>query len=72
MENNSAYARDARRETLNTLSEISRILDTGLDKESLAICVTLCESGVNPEALAAVIRELRREASSLKAAASSE
>jgi hypothetical protein len=32
-----------------------------LTLQTLSICVSLCESGVNPEALAAVIRELRRE-----------
>ena len=48
------------------LLEISKLLNTGLDAESLAICVRLCESGVNPEALANVIRELRRETAALK------
>ena len=33
----------------------------GLDTETLAICVRLIEQGVNPEALALVIKELRRE-----------
>ena len=45
--------------------EISNILNTGLDREALSICVSLCESGVNPEALAAVVTELRREKSIL-------
>lgn len=44
------------------LVEISKLLNTGLDPESLAICVKLCEAGVNPEALASVVQELRREA----------
>jgi len=56
------------------LYEISSILNTGLDKHTLSLCVSLCENGVNPEALAVrvdfavinarqeVIRELRREA----------
>ena len=48
------------------LMEISKILNTGLDPETLAICVKLCEAGVNPEALASVILELRREASALQ------
>ncbi|KAI8805462.1 mitotic-spindle organizing gamma-tubulin ring associated-domain-containing protein, partial [Cladochytrium replicatum] len=48
-------------ETLDILFEMSRLLNTGLDKETLAICVSMCEQGVNPEALAAVIKELRRE-----------
>ncbi|XP_013410601.1 mitotic-spindle organizing protein 1 [Lingula anatina] len=54
------------RETMDTLLEISNLLNTGLDAETLAICVSLCESGVNPEALATVIQELRRESAALK------
>jgi hypothetical protein len=34
------------------LHEISSILNTGLSKQALSICVSLCENGVNPEALA--------------------
>lgn len=45
--------------------EMSKLLDCGLDKESLAILIALCENGVNPEALAAVVKELRREAAAL-------
>jgi len=48
--------------------EISKILDTGLDKETLAILIGLLENGVNPEALAQVVKELRREAAALKSA----
>jgi mitotic-spindle organizing protein 1 len=48
------------------LSELATVLNTGLDRETVSICVALCESGVNPEALAAVIKELRREASALQ------
>ncbi len=57
------------REALSIAHEISTILDTGLDKETLSILINLLEAGVNPEALAAVVRELRREAAALKAAA---
>ncbi|KAK3826094.1 MAG: mitotic-spindle organizing gamma-tubulin ring associated-domain-containing protein [Benniella sp.] len=46
---------------MDILTEMSSLLNTGLDRETLSICVSLCESGVNPEALAAVIKELRRE-----------
>lgn len=49
------------RETLQTLMELSRLLCTGLDPETLTICVRLCEAGVNPESLAGVVRELVRE-----------
>ncbi|XP_013792925.1 mitotic-spindle organizing protein 1-like [Limulus polyphemus] len=55
------------KETFEIIQEISRLLNTGLDTETLAICVRLCESGVNPEALASVIRELRRESAAVKA-----
>ncbi len=44
------------------LYDIANILDTGLDRETLSILVGLCETGVNPEALAAVVKELQREA----------
>ena len=48
------------------LMEMSNLLNTGLDSETLVLCVKLCEAGVNPEALASVIRELRRESSAIK------
>ncbi len=53
-------------QTIDVLHEISAILDCGLDKETLSVLVSLCESGVNPEALAAVVKELRREQSAQK------
>ena len=37
-------------DVLDTAFEISRILDTGLDKEELAILIALIENGANPEA----------------------
>ncbi|KAJ8095218.1 hypothetical protein PM082_010440 [Marasmius tenuissimus] len=48
-------------QTLDILHEMSQLLNTQLDKETLTTCVRLIESGVNPEALAAVIEELKRE-----------
>lgn len=54
-------------QALETLHQISSILDCGLDKETLRILVGLCEAGVNPEALAHVVKELRREAALLRA-----
>ena len=47
------------------LYEISQILNCGLDRETLSLLVSLCENGVNPEALAAVVKELRKEAATL-------
>ncbi|KAG1735542.1 mitotic-spindle organizing gamma-tubulin ring associated-domain-containing protein [Suillus lakei] len=60
----------AAQQTLDTLYEISQLLNTQLDKETLATCVGMIESGVNPEALAAVIQELRREAAAAQHAQS--
>lgn len=48
------------------MKEISDLLSTGLDEETLQICVQLLEAGVNPEALAAVVMELQRETASFK------
>ncbi|KAF8573333.1 hypothetical protein K439DRAFT_1399837 [Ramaria rubella] len=53
--------------TLDILFDISQLLNTQLDRETLATCVGMIESGVNPEALAAVIQELRREGASFRA-----
>ena len=50
---------------VNILFRISQILDTGLDKETLRILTGLVEAGVNPEALALIVKELRREAAVL-------
>ena len=48
--------------------DISHLLQTGLDRETLSTLVDLTESGVNPEALATVVKELRRESAELQAA----
>ena len=45
---------------------MSQLLNTGLDADTLALCVRLCENGINPEALALVIQELRRESAAVK------
>jgi len=48
---------------LDSLQELSNILETGLDRESISILLELTESGVNPEALAALVKELRKHQS---------
>jgi len=47
--------------TLDTVQEMSDLLDTGLDRDALAVLTKLCDQGVNPAALAAVVKELQRE-----------
>ncbi|KAK7161697.1 mitotic-spindle organizing protein 1 [Siphateles boraxobius] len=71
MANPASANMNAVRETMDVLLEISRLLNTGLDMESLSICVRLCEQGINPEALSSVIKELRRASDSLKASENS-
>eukprot|EP00808_Paulinella_micropora_P021426 g15719.t1 len=46
-------------ETLEVLYEISNLLKTGLDRETLMLLVALCQSGVNPQGLVHVVKELR-------------
>jgi mitotic-spindle organizing protein 1 len=46
--------------------EVSNILNTGLDRKTLATCIQMIEAGVNPESLAAVVRELKRESSIIR------
>lgn len=45
---------------------MSAILNCGLDQRTLTILAGLIENGVNPEALAAVVKELKRETEALK------
>lgn len=48
------------REAFQTMYQISQLLCTGLDAETLSICIRLCELGVDPEVLAHVIKEIRK------------
>lgn len=57
---------DAAKEAFETLLEISKILNTGLDHMTLSFCVRLCENGVHPEALAKVINEIRNQVNLMK------
>jgi hypothetical protein len=47
------------------VEEISNLLETGLDKETLSICVRLIENGINPSALAHAILEIRKDAAKI-------
>ncbi|RDX88393.1 Mitotic-spindle organizing protein 1B, partial [Mucuna pruriens] len=55
----------AARESLDLAFHMSNILDTGLDRHTLSVLIALCDLGINPEALAAVVKELRKEKPSL-------
>lgn len=56
-ESAGASVRQAK-ESLELAFQMSQILDTGLDRHTLSLLMALCDRGANPEALAALVREL--------------
>lgn len=48
------------REDFQMMYQISQLLRTGLDQETLSTCIKLCELGVDPEVLAHIIKEIRK------------
>ncbi|KAF3626469.1 Mitotic-spindle organizing protein 1B [Capsicum annuum] len=48
------------RDSLELVFHMSNILDTGLDRHTLSLLISLCDLGLNPESLAALIKELRQ------------
>lgn len=51
---------------LAVVCEMATLLQTGLDRDTLHLCAQLLHQGINPEALAAVVKELRREAAAVR------
>jgi hypothetical protein len=47
---------------LEVVEEISNLIGTGIDKETLVVCMRLIENGVNPTALAQSIMHIKNEA----------
>lgn len=47
--------------SLDRIMEMSNILRTGLNRNTLGLLVALCNEGVSPDALAEIVRFLRRE-----------
>ena len=64
MLNSSSATRDAM-EAMQVIEEIANCLNTGLDKETLSICVRLIEQGINPTTLAHAVLDTQREAKRL-------
>jgi mitotic-spindle organizing protein 1 len=48
-------------EWMDVIYDMSKILNTGLDLNTLRLCSKLLQEGVHPEALAAIIKELGQE-----------
>ncbi|KAK1639396.1 mitotic-spindle organizing gamma-tubulin ring associated-domain-containing protein [Colletotrichum phormii] len=57
----------AAQQAVDILHEISTILNCHLDRRTLSICISMIENGVNPEALATVVKELRKESQEVDA-----
>ncbi|KNA08175.1 hypothetical protein SOVF_165020 [Spinacia oleracea] len=53
----SKAARNAK-ECLDLVFEMSNILNTQLDRHTISLLIALSELGFNPEALAALVKEL--------------
>ncbi|KAK7862508.1 hypothetical protein R5R35_005928 [Gryllus longicercus] len=66
MANLEAHQVAEARECLHILLEISEMLHTGLDPETLSTCIRLIQCGVNPEALARVVIEIKRSVAEIK------
>ena len=58
MEESAGGAARQAKESLELAFQMSQILDTGLDRHTLSLLMALCDRGANPEALAALVREL--------------
>lgn len=63
----SVQAKIAESQELRTMiSNLSKMLNTGLTAEQLEICMQLCEAGVNPTALSEIVKQIRTEVAELK------
>jgi len=51
-------------QAIEAITNLARILDTGLKKDEIESIMVLLENGVHPDALAALILELRSSNSS--------
>lgn len=48
-------------EIRSSIQKMSHLLNTGLSHDTLDICIQLCEAGINPQALADIIQQIRNE-----------
>ncbi|PWY81812.1 hypothetical protein BO70DRAFT_396596 [Aspergillus heteromorphus CBS 117.55] len=51
----------AAHDVISILHEISNLLNTDLTRRQITLCASLIENGVNPEALAAAIKDIRKD-----------
>lgn len=53
--------KEAKKEAIEIIYEISNILNVNLDKETIVILIQLCEYGVSPKILSHIIIQLKKE-----------
>ncbi|EUD67699.1 hypothetical protein C922_01887 [Plasmodium inui San Antonio 1] len=53
--------KEAKKEAIEIIYEISNILNVNLDKETIVILIQLCEYGVSPKVLSHIIIQLKKE-----------
>jgi hypothetical protein len=59
-----ASAPSATAATVDAVFDLAQLLNCGLDRKQVQICMALIDAGVNPHGLAAAIKELRAAAAS--------
>ncbi|CAD8045032.1 unnamed protein product [Paramecium primaurelia] len=62
----SMSEKEEAQETLEIIQEMSQILNCGLDRQQLAILISMIDNGVNPEALSLVVNEMKTELNTYK------
>lgn len=53
---------DKTKRVLDVLYDMSEVVNAGLSPEAIKICVELLEAGVQPRALAKIIKTLKKDA----------
>ncbi|KAF2102421.1 hypothetical protein NA57DRAFT_71418 [Rhizodiscina lignyota] len=53
--------KQAAKDVVDILEEIATLLNCNLTRHQISLCISLIENGVNPEALANVIKDLRAQ-----------
>jgi mitotic-spindle organizing protein 1 len=52
---------DDARKTMDSLYELSKLLRCDIDKHTLSLLISMTDSGVNPDHLAAIVGEAKRK-----------
>lgn len=59
--NSNAMDMEDAKQTLDAVYELSMLMKCGVDRNTLSILVSMIESGIKPEQLAAIVEEIKRK-----------